>query len=341
MPCKIPLLIPSDFKMSLAQLYEGERTMSAELPSSYLIKNFVITNAYVLLVGLLIFPIFFLLRKKDGNTAGALFLVFVALFPLIYIIYKKSNVYHAWRHVLFIFPAAAAVAALGFEYLLESLKSKTQRTIAGLLVIVGLLEPAYFTIKTFPNTITYYNGIVGGVKEAYFNYETDYYYNSMRAACDWFEKNVVPKLSKTDTIVVASNASHITSIYLSKYPNIKCIYVRFYERSMTDWDYAIYHRALIPAPMIEQKSWLVNKTLYAESVEDLPLCVVLERPSHEDYIGFELLKQNKIEEGFQHLIAYNRVDKGNEIVNEILARYFNAMGQPEKAQQVALGKGVE
>jgi len=331
----------SNFKMSLAQLYEGERTMSSELPPSYLIKNFVITNAYVLLIGLLLFPIFFFLRKKDSNTAGIIFLAFIALFPLVYIIYKESNVYHAWRHVLFIFPAAAAIAALGFEFLLEAIKSKTGKMVAGGLIVLGMMEPAYFTVKTFPNTITYYNGIVGGVQEAYFNYETDYYYNSMKGACDWFEKNVVPKLSKTDTVVVATNASHIASIYLKKYPNIKCIYVRFYERSMTDWDYGIFHRALIPAPMIENKSWLVNKTLYAESVEDLPLCVVLQRPSHEDFKGFELLKQNKMEEGFQHLIAYNKIDKGNEIVNEILARFFTAMGQPEKAQQVAQGKGAE
>lgn len=331
----------SNFKMSLAQMYDGERIPSSELPASYLIKSFIITNSYILLTGMLLFFILLLFRKRDSNRGGVLFLAFITIFPLFYIIYKHSNVYHAWRHVLFIFPGAAALGALGLEYLIQAMKHKAARMAAAAFIIIGMLEPGYFIIKTFPNTVTYYNGIVGGVKEAYYNYEMDYYYNSMKDACDWFIKNELPRIQKKDTIIVATNASHIASIYFKDYPKIKAVYVRFYERSMNNWDYGIFHRALIPEQMLANQSWLVNNTLYTANVEGLPLTAVIKRVSYADYKGFELLKQNKMEEAFEQFKEYNKTDPKNEIVNNVLSRFFNAMGRPDQAQAVLSGGGIK
>ena len=46
----------------------------------------------------------------------------------------------------------------------------------GLFALLAL-EPAYFIVTTFPNTMSYFNSMVGGTKGAYGNYEVDFYYN--------------------------------------------------------------------------------------------------------------------------------------------------------------------
>jgi len=47
--------------------------------------------------------------------------------------------------------------------------------------------------------------------------------------------------------------------------------------------------------------------------------------------GFELLKQEKMEEAFEQFKEYNRVDPENEIVNRSYCVFFEAMGRPYEA----------
>lgn len=321
----------SDFKISLRQMFEGQRVMSTDLPPSYLVKTFIITNAYVLLAGLVLAAIMFVMyRKSSTSSSRIIFIAFIFLFPLAYIIYKHSNVYHAWRHVLFIFPGAAIVAAYGWDTLIAHAKQPATRYAFSGLLVLGFLEPAVFTVATFPNTITYYNGFAGGVKNAYFNYEMDYYFNSMQPACEWFAKNELPKYKKTDTILVATNVPHITTEYFRKYPNIKVVYARYYERSNSKWDYAVWHRALIPEGILKNKSWTGNQ-IHMTSVEGLPLTVIVKRPSMYDYEGFEALKANNTDAAIPLLLQYSKVDAKNEMVNSMLARYYAGRNQMDSA----------
>ncbi|RQO30470.1 hypothetical protein DBR32_12965 [Taibaiella sp. KBW10] len=342
-----PLLHPlkalselSNFKVSIDQMYNGHRIPSPELPASYLLKNFIITNTYILLAGILLFFALMPFRKRNRYTAGVLFLIFVTFFPLFYIIYKHSNVYHAWRHVLFIFPGAAALSALGLGYLMDLIKAKKVRVFVSMLIIAGFLEPAYFIIKTFPDTITYYNGMVGGTKAAYYNYEMDYYYNSVREAADWFIKNELPKIPKTDTVIVGSNAEHILSVYFKDYPNLSVEYVRFHERSMRKWDYGIFHRALIREKVLQSQSWMIDGKLYAATIEGLPLCVVFKRVSYKDIQAFELVRQGKAEQAYPYFQEYRNIDPMNEIVDTVLSSFYTPAGQPQKELRL-YGKGQQ
>jgi hypothetical protein len=337
-----PLLNPikalsqlSHFKVGLYQMYEGERIVSFDLPATYLIHNFFITNAYILIAGLVLAPFFILgnLRKKEFSLIS--FIVFITVFPVAYIMYKHANVYHAWRHVLFIFPGAAILAAYGLNGLWEWVGKGFMRYVIAALIVIGFLEPVVFIIKTFPNTICYYNILAGGVPNAYYNYEMDYYYNSMKESADWFIKNEVPKLKDKDSVIIASNNSVILGQYLKKYPNLKVHYVRFYERSMSDWDYGVFHRALIPADQLQNGSWVIDSLLHETTIDGLPLTIIVKRPSKEDFKGFELLKQNKVEEGVHDLLQYHEIDPANELVNAILARYYLSIGQLDSAKAFA------
>lgn len=326
----------SNFKVALMQLYEGERISSAYLPTTYLIHNFFITNSYILIAGLLLAFIFMLGRVRQKEFPLMAFIVFVTIFPVAYIMYKHANVYHAWRHILFIFPSAAIISAYGLDRLLAWAGSGSMRYVIYGLLGIGLLGPAIFIVRTFPNTICYYNIFAGGVKDAYYNYEMDYYFNSLKESVDWFEQNEIPKIKAGDTLVVATNNSIITGYYLRNYPNVKVKYVRFYERSMSDWDFGIFHRALVPADQIQNGSWAIPILLHESTIEGLPLTIVAKRPSHLDYQGFEALKGNHIKEGIEFLLRYHQIDAKNELVNGLLARYYLSINQPDAARSYAM-----
>jgi len=326
----------SHFKVGLMQLYEGERVSSYYLPTTYLIHNFFITNAYILIAGLILGGLFMLGHVRQRSFPLLAFMAFVTVFPLAYIMYTHANVYHAWRHVLFIFPSAAVVSAYGLDRLIHWAGNGNLKYIIWALLGLGFLEPAIFTIRSFPNTICYYNIFAGGVKDAYYNYEMDYYFNSLKESSDWFIHNEIPKINPNDTVVVATNNSGIVGHYLKDYPNVKVKYVRFYERSLSDWDFAIFHRALIPADQLQNGSWAIDSVVHETAIEGLPLTIISKRPSHLDFQGFELLKQNKVSDGIADLLKYHRVDPKNELVNGLLARYYLSVNQPDSARSYAM-----
>lgn len=139
----------SNFKVNLAQTWEGEKMYSGELPTGYLIKSFFITNTAVLLVGLMLFFVFVRASLKHQKSSIIIFVAFTALFPLFYIIYKKSNVYHAWRHVLFIFPSVVVMTSLGWQYLNNYIAKNWTNMVSGAFVsaLFFLLPLIHFVLS--------------------------------------------------------------------------------------------------------------------------------------------------------------------------------------------------
>jgi len=322
----------SNFKVSLAQLFEGSKMSSDELPTNYLIKSFIITNPYVVLIGLVLMAVYLFVLFKNKNAAILYFVLFTGLFPLAYIIYTKANVYHAWRHVLFIFPSLAVMSAGGWamfsEYLAKR-KLKYGMAIAGLL----MLEPAYFIVTTFPNTITYFNGFAGGVDGAYGNYEMDYYYNSIKQCTDWFRKYELPKYKATDTIILASNAVHIVHQYLGDIKNLKLDYVRFPQRNQKKWDYTIFHIALIRDDEIRAGIWLPPSTLFKATSKGHPLSAVIKRPSYDDLKGFDAIQKNQADSALYYFNQYLKADPENIDMLGIMANIYHQLHQDNIAQQ--------
>lgn len=327
----------SNFKVNLGQIWEGEKVMSGELPGSYLIKSFFITNTFALLGGLLLF--IFLVRNVSKNKRSHIiwFVAFTAFFPLFYIIYKKSNVYHAWRHVMFIFPSVVVVASLGWSYLDSFIAGNAKKLGLGLgIAALLLLEPLAFIVPTFPNTVTYYNAFAGGVTGAYGNYEVDYYYNSVKQCADYFIEKELPKYKPTDTVVLATNAAHLMYVYMAKHKNVRVEYVRFPEKDMKPWDYAIFHIALIPLEEIQAEQWLPPTTVFAAKVKDKPLSALIKRPSQNDLLGFKALETGNREVALQYFRKYLETDANNINILNVTARVLMEMGQADSAYSYAV-----
>lgn len=321
----------SNFKVNIRQLFEGTKIFSGELPASFLPTSFIITNSYAVLGGIVLGIFFLWSFRKHKNAPFLYFVLFTGFFPLAYIIYSKSNVYHAWRHVLFIFPSLIIVAAWGWHSIIELLDAKKIK-IAGLGMLgFLLLEPAYFILTTFPNTITYHNAIVGGVKGAYTNYEMDYYYNSLKQCADWFKKNELPKYKSSDTILVYSNAAHLLNKYFTENKNVKVDYIRYYERNMKPWDYVIFHIALIPEGDLKTKVWLPSSTLFQAQSQGQTLCAIIKRPSADDLKAFDCLQRNQVDSAMMYFNSYLLKDSSNTTILNMAGRILLQTNNLDKA----------
>jgi len=322
----------SNFKVSIGQLFEGTKVPSDELPANFLIKSFIITNSYVLLIGLVLMVLFAWSLRKRPIAAEVWFLVFTGVFPIAYIIYSKANVYHGWRHVMFSFPSLAISAAAGWTLLSDFLAQRKFKYGMGIAALL-LLEPAVFIAGTYPNTITYFNSFAGGVEGAYGNYEMDYYYNSLKQDVDYFKKNVMPTLKPTDTVTIASNAAHLLLQYFKGVNNVHIMYVRFPERNQKNWDYSIFHIALIPDEELRAGTWIPKNAMFIANSKGCALSVLAKRPSYDDLKGFEALKNQQVDSALNYFNSYLKADPTDVELMNYMANIYHQLHRDDLAQQ--------
>ncbi len=253
----------TNYDIGLNQLYEGVITMSKELPWSYGLKYILITSPLAVFVGLIVFfPGLFLRKHTRIEYLMYSFLIFAFAFPIAYTIYKNSNLYGGWRHLLWTYSPIVILSAGGFTYLLSN-KNKYLKY-GTLAVLIGLLlHPLIHTIKNHPYEYIYYNQLVAGTQGAYGKYEMDYYYHSLREGADWLIENEVGD----DTLTVATNHTRITEFYFRNYPQVKVIYSRYYEKSKDNWDYAIWANTHIDPLQLEKGYWPPRECIYTMDVD--------------------------------------------------------------------------
>jgi len=290
---KESLGIMTNFSVALRQLFEGINIMSTKAPWYYLPKYIFMTIPILVIfgVGLAVILAKPVIKKINGTVL--FILVFCCAFPILYIIYQKSNVYGGWRHVLFIYPFLVMLAAIGFETGLRLLKNKYAK-IAGMAVI-GLLVflPAKHIAKNHPHEYVYYNEFAGGVEKAYGHYEMDYYYHSLRAATNWLidyvKKNPQPDGKRP---IVAAYHLSIMDYYLRNDTNIiQSAWVRYNDRLSSPWDYFIVANSSIDASLLQSGLWPPKNTIHTIDVDGKPICAIIKRISKDDYQAFEYYKK--------------------------------------------------
>jgi hypothetical protein len=122
-----------------------------------------------------------------------LLLLFVAVFPLCYLLWKDPVLYDGMRHFLFVVPPIACVAALGLEWLLRRSERCGRRLAhiglqlgAGVVCVVVFIE----MLALHPYQYVYFNQITGGLPAAYMRDETDYWGVSHQEAAEWLNAHV-------------------------------------------------------------------------------------------------------------------------------------------------------
>ena len=316
------------YSVNLKQIFEGVNIWSTNAPWYYLPKYIFMTIPEAVILGLILFCCFIKkIVKKQGGII-AFIIVFSFAFPILYIIYKASNVYGGWRHVLFTYPFFVAAAALGWEHLYEYAKPKI-RPLVPVLFGLLMLFPVVHIIRSHPHEYVYYNRLCGGIAANYGKYETDYYQHSTRAAAQWLDNYLIKnnlKPTQGKKIIIASN-DHKAIEYYFRHDTAKSYevsYIRYYERGNSDWDYAISINTYINAYQLQNGIWPPKGTIHTIDVGGKPIAAVIRRENKSDYAGYllksklsdtALTNEERYEVLQQAIAAYNdayRYDMHNE-----------------------------
>ena len=333
-----PLLNPwtsyqvmTHFPTTLRQIFEGNFEWSDFLPWYYLPKYMAITIPLIVFAGIIAF--FLNIRKNytSGQKMQLWLLGFTILFPIVFVIIKQSNLYGSWRHFLFVYPGIILIAALGLHAFWIRSKNRSIRAVTTVLLLVLAVHPLKFAIANHPYYYLYYNQLVGGLKGAYGNYETDYYYHSMREGAEWLQE-YLKKKPDTSTKTVGGNFP--IQWYFRENESVKFIYFPYQKRSEYDWDYAIVANSYISSDQLKNKTWPPSNTIHIIYADGIPICAVIERVTKDDFLAIqELEKGNNIKSVplFQNSL---KLDPQNELICYKFATSLLGLGQDSLAQKM-------
>lgn len=319
----------TNYNIGLRTIFEGTQMMSNMLPWHYAPKYLLIGLPLIVVVGFLGYLLYIIIRRKEF-TLISYFLLFAAIFPVFWVIYKHSNLYGGIRHLLFVIPVIVVVAAR-FWVLLMNHPFRSVRIVVALLWIGGLALPMIHMIKNHPNDYVYFNELAGGLKGAYGDYETDYYYNSLKNSSDWFKKNMtIPKDKKT---TIVTNHTNILSYYFKADTNVRVIYSRYYEKYSKDWDYAIFANVYINRHQLKSGLFPPEEKIYSSNADGFPMSVVLKRETKQDLQGFMLEKEKKYPEALNALGLYALKHPKNEEVLSKMSKLYYMTGDLQKSAE--------
>ena len=325
------------FPDTFRQIFDGKVEWSDYMPWYYLPKSMLITFPLIVLTGMILFSIVPKNIYNQGKSVLYIFIIFTILFPLVFVVYEKSNLYSSWRQFLFIYPAIVLLAATGFHYFFEYIKNKYSKWGIIALLIVLSVHPLKFMIRNHPYCYLYYNQLAGGLRGAYASYETDYYYVSLSEASAW----LINYLKENEvTTPVKVRAMFSVEWLFRDHPEIETSYFRYEERSQSDWDYAIVVSRYIPPYQLVNNIWPPENSIHIIYADRVPVCAIIERRSKDDYHGYNALSGGRSKDAIQYFEKVLKVDNKDEMVFYNFAKALYNEGYYLKADSV-LKKGLE
>ena len=362
----------SSFSTGIRMLFDDNNIMSSAVPWYYIPKWLCISSPIIILLGIFASPALFFLKKYKFHTL--FFLFFVGLFPLLYVIYKKSPLYDGWRHLFFIYPVLVVISALTFIAFMEMIKGNAGKYALAAVITIGLLLPARWSIANHPNEIVYFNEFEGGIDGAYGYYETDYYMNAAKQA--------IYKLAKEkdlyhikDTIRIGTNCIDPMWPYVATInPKILCVYVKYAQRYEHKWDYGIFYSRFMPKELLQGGYFPPKDAIDAIKADHTPLYAILQwnEADNNAYQAHQYLQAKDFANaaaGYEKVMALDpnnetifinyaialastqnldNVKKAIEVLNkdikmvpsdiqayQVLSQLYNAIGDKEHAQQAA------
>jgi len=321
--------VMAHFPDTFRQVFEGNVEWSDFMPWYYLLKSMAITIPVVVITGFLMFFIFIKKISGSDRLLQYLFILFTIFFPVAFVLYEKSNLYSSWRQFLFLYPAIVLISASGINCLFEYLsRIKYSWLVLVLFLVLLAIHPVRFIAANHRYAYIYYNQLVGGLKGANGNYETDYYYVSQTEASKWLLDFLK---EKKDTGQVKIKATYSVTWQFRDHPEAETSYFRYEERSMSDWDYAIVVNRYIPPFRLKNGMWPPGNAIHTVYADDVPVCTVLRRGSKDDFYGYVALSEGRAAEAIEFFEKALREDQSDEMVFYNYATALNAAGFSQKA----------
>ncbi|WP_075590552.1 tetratricopeptide repeat protein [Labilibacter marinus] len=325
------LIIMSDYPVILRQLFEGKVYWSDQLPWYYLIKYVLISIPLVVIPLSLIYVSYFIKNVKKGHHIVAQsLLLFSVVFPFVYTIVFGSNVYGAWRHLLFTYLPLVVIASSGLSRIIAIIKYPKLKVAMLGVFILTLLPSFNYIIKNPSLSYTYFNRLAGNAEKVGQNYELDYYYHSVREASLWLTDHL--KEDKSDQIKIASNYG-IGDYFKLSDKNINYKYTPYYERGNRDWDYGIFYRTTIAPSQTSEKLWPPVGTLKCIYAGETPVCVIVKRQTKTDYFGKLAYEKGEYNKAIDLLNEATQLDPVNEIAWINLGKSHLRLNQLQSAKK--------
>jgi hypothetical protein len=160
-------------------LFNGRDVPSTDVPWTYVPLWLLVTTPPVVLAGaaasVAALPAAGLRRRV---VVG---LWFAVVFPIAYVIARNSTLYDGIRHLLFVLPPLAALAALGWDTALRRTGGPARLGLAALMLL-GFAEPIAYQIRNHPHHAVYFQPLAGGPQGAFSRFELDYWGNCLYPA---------------------------------------------------------------------------------------------------------------------------------------------------------------
>ena len=223
----------SAFHFEFPVLFEGRIVMSGEMPAIYLGKMLMITTPIpvVIFAGLGIFDTLRKISQRESTdqSAAAWIMLLWVIVPVLIWSLMRPNIYDGIRHFLFVLPALALLATAGIHFL-RNLYRASRFVMAGDVVLLLLvLSPIWSIVELHPYQMTYYNGIVGGLRGAEGNYETDYWVTSFRELAEWLNDRQSEQSERPLKVLIVANRWNRLCIENYLDPRIELTLVDRYE----------------------------------------------------------------------------------------------------------------
>ena len=326
-------------------LFEGKLCWTDLLPWYYNTKMFVMTIPAAIFVGMLL-AIGLCFVKKDNRseiiTLIAISVIAILLFSL------KNDTNGTWQHLLYAEIPLYIVAAIGFDMLVESSRTKATQLASIAIPIILMVMPAIHIFRCHPYCNIYYNELTGGVGNAFGRYELENYGTS----------NGKYSLSGNQ-LFVATRSELAGKHYFGEYKyEVSIVETRWAERANHIWDYAIFPVTGIEPEVLASPYFPPKNTVNTISIDNIPICLVLQRTENKPVAKWQFtavwvneessaptnktnpnaalyfLRINDKESMKRWIDRFLEIAPRNDVGNYYNAYYYNITGKTEKAEEI-------
>lgn len=272
----------SNYYVGIRVLFDEQNFWSDTVPWNYIPNWMWYTTPLVVLTGFLALPLAFLAPQNKQQRLPIFLVAFAALFPICYVIYQKSGLYDAMRHLLFAYALFPVMAAISWQTLM---RYKRPVAIGAAVLVLALSAlPISFMWRNHPYQYTYFNELIGGNQGAFMKYESDYWMVGMKELSTWFDENIAAQNNRQDTLILATNCFYPVSHYF-KNTNVDARYVRYHDREKSTWDYGLFYSRFINRKFLKNGAWPPGEILHQIEVDGVPIGMVVKRKSDPKAAG--------------------------------------------------------
>jgi hypothetical protein len=271
MPLTRPIeafFMASGFSWGNPSLFMGEAISGTAVPWYYLPTWIALTIPGVVLAGMAFAAARLAFPAPGRGRLAALWLL--VLFPAVSAMVRQVSLYDGIRHMLFIVPPMAVLAAAGWEFLLRTAPGRGPAVVAAALALM-LAEPIVFQIRNHPNQAVYFTPVAGGPRGAFGRYDLDYWGNCILQATEWAAAQAA---RAGMPLGVASNAWEVAAMDAGRFNELY-----FRQQRHTGWhlNLLLLKGSTANISEIAADPGVLHRV---QTADGTPLCVVLPGPEY-------------------------------------------------------------